>query len=382
MPTWPRSRLRRGAHHQPLLGSEPGGGRLRRDRAGVRRDRARRRALTARRTAARAGRRGRQRRAAREHAQHPRHGEERHHRRRQRERARVRRRLVRHAERRGQQRQRRRAVLEPRPDDRRAASSPTSSLPAPTSAGSGGSDRIELRRHGHLRHEPPPAGVFFAGTAYSASSGSSHATPAVSALAAAARSSYQRRPASGRRRRWSRRCWSAARRRSAATAPASTPASTRASAWRGSPGLRRPSAGSTMSRWCSRRAARTSRARSTLRVEPTRCASRSPGPTPPDRSSAPPTSTTSTSRSAAPARCTAATRSRAGVSVPGGSADPRNNVESVIVPAGQLDALAVRVRATNIAGDGVPGGGTHRPGLRARHLQRRRPDGPRGADAD
>ena len=47
-----------------------------------------------------------------------------------------------------------------------------------------------------------------------------------------------------------------------------------------------------------------------------------------------------------------------GVSVPGGSPDPRNNVESVIVPAGQLDALAVRVRATNVAGDGVPGGGS------------------------
>ncbi len=47
-----------------------------------------------------------------------------------------------------------------------------------------------------------------------------------------------------------------------------------------------------------------------------------------------------------------------GVSIPGGAADQRNNVESVVVPAGQLDSLAVRVRATNIAGDGVPGGGT------------------------
>ena len=47
-----------------------------------------------------------------------------------------------------------------------------------------------------------------------------------------------------------------------------------------------------------------------------------------------------------------------GVSAPGGAPDPRNNVESVIVPAGQLDSLAVRVRATNVAGDGVPGGGT------------------------
>ena len=44
-------------------------------------------------------------------------------------------------------------------------------------------------------------------------------------------------------------------------------------------------------------------------------------------------------------------------------------------------SLAVRVRATNIAGDGVPGGGTHRPGLRARRLQRRQPDRPRRAGA-
>ena len=63
-----------------------------------------------------------------------------------------------------------------------------------------------------------------------------------------------------------------------------------------------------------------------------------------------------------------------GVSAPGGAPDPRNNVESVIVPAGQLDSLAVRVRATNVAGDGVPGGGTSRPGLRARRLQRRLAD--------
>ncbi|MFN3762249.1 MAG: carboxypeptidase regulatory-like domain-containing protein, partial [Anaerolineae bacterium] len=41
-------------------------------------------------------------------------------------------------------------------------------------------------------------------------------------------------------------------------------------------------------------------------------------------------------------------------SVPGGSADPRNNVESVFLPAGQSGMFTVRVIATNIAGDGVP----------------------------
>jgi hypothetical protein len=42
-------------------------------------------------------------------------------------------------------------------------------------------------------------------------------------------------------------------------------------------------------------------------------------------------------------------------SVTGGSADPRNNVESVFLPAGQGGMFTVRVRAANIAGDGVPG---------------------------
>ncbi len=44
-------------------------------------------------------------------------------------------------------------------------------------------------------------------------------------------------------------------------------------------------------------------------------------------------------------------------SVPGGSADPRNNVESVFLPPGQSGMFLVRVRATNIAGDGIPGNG-------------------------
>ncbi|HKE03285.1 MAG TPA: S8 family serine peptidase [Blastocatellia bacterium] len=42
-------------------------------------------------------------------------------------------------------------------------------------------------------------------------------------------------------------------------------------------------------------------------------------------------------------------------STTGGSADPRNNVESVFLPAGTSGNFTVTVRATNIAGDGVPG---------------------------
>src|SRR5215831_7810152 len=42
-------------------------------------------------------------------------------------------------------------------------------------------------------------------------------------------------------------------------------------------------------------------------------------------------------------------------STTGGTADPRNNVESVFLPAGTSGNFTVTVRATNIAGDGVPG---------------------------
>ncbi len=42
-------------------------------------------------------------------------------------------------------------------------------------------------------------------------------------------------------------------------------------------------------------------------------------------------------------------------SASGGSADIRNNVESVFLPAGTSGSFTVTVRATNIAGDGVPG---------------------------
>ena len=44
-------------------------------------------------------------------------------------------------------------------------------------------------------------------------------------------------------------------------------------------------------------------------------------------------------------------------SAPGGTADPRNNVEGVFVPAGASGPVSVRVVAANVAGDGVPGNG-------------------------
>ena len=44
-------------------------------------------------------------------------------------------------------------------------------------------------------------------------------------------------------------------------------------------------------------------------------------------------------------------------STPGGSADPRNNVESVFLPAGLSGDFAVTVTAANINSDGVPGSG-------------------------
>lgn len=47
----------------------------------------------------------------------------------------------------------------------------------------------------------------------------------------------------------------------------------------------------------------------------------------------------------------------AGLSTPGGIADPRNNVESVVLPAGTSGTYAVTVRGTSIGGDGVPGTG-------------------------
>ena len=44
-------------------------------------------------------------------------------------------------------------------------------------------------------------------------------------------------------------------------------------------------------------------------------------------------------------------------SIPGGTADIRDNVESVFIPAGVSGSFVITVTATNIAGDGVPGNG-------------------------
>jgi subtilisin family serine protease len=46
-----------------------------------------------------------------------------------------------------------------------------------------------------------------------------------------------------------------------------------------------------------------------------------------------------------------------GVSITGGTADPRNNLESVYLPAGTSGDVTVTVTAANIAGNGVPGVG-------------------------
>jgi hypothetical protein len=40
---------------------------------------------------------------------------------------------------------------------------------------------------------------------------------------------------------------------------------------------------------------------------------------------------------------------------PGGATDIKNNVESIFLPAGTTGDFTVTVRATNLAGDGVPG---------------------------
>ncbi|TDR40739.1 subtilisin family serine protease [Tahibacter aquaticus] len=47
----------------------------------------------------------------------------------------------------------------------------------------------------------------------------------------------------------------------------------------------------------------------------------------------------------------------AGVSTTGGTADAKNNLENVFLPAGTSGSLTVRVRATALPGDGVPGTG-------------------------
>jgi hypothetical protein len=44
-------------------------------------------------------------------------------------------------------------------------------------------------------------------------------------------------------------------------------------------------------------------------------------------------------------------------SITGGSADGKNNVECVFLPAGTTGSVSITVTATSIAGDGVPGNG-------------------------
>ena len=43
------------------------------------------------------------------------------------------------------------------------------------------------------------------------------------------------------------------------------------------------------------------------------------------------------------------------LSTAGGAADPRNNMENVFLPAGVSGNFSIKVKATNIAGNGVPG---------------------------
>ncbi|HRP89397.1 MAG TPA: S8 family serine peptidase [Edaphocola sp.] len=45
------------------------------------------------------------------------------------------------------------------------------------------------------------------------------------------------------------------------------------------------------------------------------------------------------------------------LSITGGVADVKNNVESVFLPAGTSGTISIKIKATNIAGDGVPGNG-------------------------
>ena len=46
-----------------------------------------------------------------------------------------------------------------------------------------------------------------------------------------------------------------------------------------------------------------------------------------------------------------------GVSVPGGQADFRNNLENVVLPANTSGRMSVKVVAKTLGGDGVPGNG-------------------------
>jgi len=205
---------------------------------------------------------------------------------------------------------------------------------------------------------PPPAvGIPFPGTAYTASSGTSHAAPAVAGLAAGARWAYDRAKGS----------WPSAAMVKAMLIGGATPltAADTGQAPNGTQGfgLARLGGASTRGRWFSDDQQTFTQSGQDF------------------------TRTFDVSDPAQPVRVTLAwtdapgpligaalvndldlevtgdgvvyrgNHLSGGVSVPGGAPDTKNNVESVVVPAGALSSLAIRVRATNIAGDGVPGGG-------------------------
>ncbi len=206
---------------------------------------------------------------------------------------------------------------------------------------------------------PPSVGVPFPGTTYTASSGTSHAAPAVSGLAAAARWAYYRAASPHR--------WPSAAMVKAMLIGGATPltAADTGQAPNGSQGfgLARLAGASTHGRWFSDDEQLFTQSGQTF------------------------TRTFNVTDPAQPVRVTLAwtdapgpligaalvndldlevtgdgvvyrgNHLSGGVSVPGGTPDTRNNVESVVVPAGALSSLAIRVRGTNIAGDGVPGGG-------------------------
>ncbi len=204
---------------------------------------------------------------------------------------------------------------------------------------------------------PPTVGVPFPGTTYTASTGTSHAAPAVSALAAAARSSFQRATGS-----WPSAAMVKAMLVGGATGLTSPSAGEVPNADEGF-GLARLAGAGTRGRWFSDQQqifTQTGQhfARTFTPVDPakpvrvTLAWTDAPGPL----------------LGAAQVNdldlevtgegvLYRGNHLSGGVSVPGGAPDSRNNVESVVVPAGALSSLAVGVRATNIAGDGVPGGG-------------------------
>ncbi len=204
---------------------------------------------------------------------------------------------------------------------------------------------------------PPSVGIPFPGTTYTASSGTSHAAPAVSGLAAAARWAYRRARGS-----WPSAAMVKAMLIGGAT-PLTAPDTGQAPNGDQGFGLARLAGASTKGRWFSDDEQVFTQSGQSF------------------------TRTFNVTDPAQPVRVTLVwtdppgpligaslvndldlevtgdgvvyrgNHFSGGVSVPGGAPDTVDNVESVVVPAGALPSLAIRVRATNIAGDGVPGGG-------------------------